>query len=175
MGRLADQIRQALDAFASSNLSPALIGGLALAAHNVIRATQDVDFLLDASEADRMHELLLGLGYHYIHRSEDAANYLRGDEGLELLYAYRPIARKLLEAAVARDTPMGRLRVISAEGLIAFKLQGYFNDPSRLRDLDDIRSLLKANHGWLDTAEIRRYFVMFEREGLFDELVAEIE
>lgn len=173
MSRLADQIKQAVAAFADCTIPPALIGGLALAAHNVVRATQDVDMLVDADDAEYLHETLLGLGYQCIHRSEDAANYLRGDEGLDLLYAHRPIARQLLQAADGRDSFMGRLRVISAEGLIAFKLQGFVNDPTRARDIDDIRSLLRANHATLDFDEIRRYFALFDREPLLDELLAQ--
>lgn len=101
-----------------------MIGGLALAAHNVVRATTDVAFLADADDGERLHALLLGLGYQCIHRSEDAANYLRDDEGLDLLYAHRPEARRLLAEAEERATGMGQLRVVSAEGLIGFKLQG---------------------------------------------------
>ena len=57
-------------------------------------------------------------------RSEDAANYVRGTEGLDLLYAHRPLARQLLQRATERDTPMGRLRVISVEGLISTAATG---------------------------------------------------
>ena len=174
MARLVDQIREVLAAFAGGKTPPALIGGLALAAHRVVRATQDVDFLVDADDADRLHGILLGLGYRCIHRSEDAANYLRGDEGLDLLYAHRPVARRLLDEAEERRTAMGTLRVISVEGLIAFKLQGHVNDPSRVRDLEDIRALLRANRESIDFDEVRRYFKLFDREGLLDELVAEI-
>jgi hypothetical protein len=174
MGRLVEQIREALAAFAGSKLPPALIGGLALAAYQVVRATQDVDFLADADEAGRLDGLLVGLGYRCIHRSEDAANYLRGDEGLDLLYAHRPVARRLLAEAEARVTPMGTLRVVSVEGLIAFKLQGHVNDPSRVRDLEDIRALIKANRQSIRFDEVRQYFQLFEREALLDELLAEI-
>ncbi|MDN5782083.1 MAG: nucleotidyltransferase family protein [Luteimonas sp.] len=174
MASLRDQIREALVAFTQLRVPPALIGGLALAAHGVVRATRDVDFLVDADDAERLHELLLGLGYHSIHRSEDAANYLRGEEGLDVLFAHRPIARQLLATADERDTPMGRLRVISAEGLVAFKLQGYINDPARTRDLDDIRALLRAHHQTLDREELRAYFRLFEREDLFDALIDEL-
>ena len=174
MARLVDQIREVLAAFAGGKTPPALIGGLALAAHRVVRATQDVDFLVDADDADRLHGILLGLGYRCLHRSEDAANYLRGDEGLDLLYAHRPVARRLLDEAEERRTAMGTLRVISVEGLIAFKLQGHVNDPSRVRDLEDIRALLQANRESIDFDEVRRYFKLFDREGLLDELVAEI-
>ena len=171
MPSLAAQIREALAAFADLRTPPALIGGLALAMHKVVRATRDVDFLVDGEDADRLHGLLLGLGYRCLHRSVDAANYLRGDEGLDVLFAHRPEARRLLASAKSWDTGLGRLRVIDAEGLIAFKLQALVNDPSRGRDLDDIRSLLRNNAGALDMARVRRYFAIFEREALLDELV----
>lgn len=174
MASLLEQIRESLVAFTRLRTPPALIGGLALAAHDVVRATRDVDFLVDADDADRLHGLLLELGYRCIHRSADAANYLRGEDGLDLLYAHRPIARQLLAAADERETPLGRLRVVSVEGLIAFKLQGYVNDPTRVRDLDDIRALLRAHHATLDHEETRKYFRLFEREALLEELIDEV-
>jgi len=173
MSRLVDQIKEALAAFGALQTQPALIGGLALAAHNVVRATQDVDFLADAADADRLHAVLLELRYDCVHRSEDAANYRRGDEGMDFIFAHRPASEKLLASAPLRDTSMGRLRVVSAEGLIGFKLQAWVNNPKRTQDLEDIRALLRANRGALDMEEIRQYFRLFEREAFLDELVAE--
>lgn len=175
MSRLVEQIKQAVAAFVVCNTPPALIGGLALAAHQVIRATRDVDFLADNDDAERLHESLLTLGYRCIHRSEDAANYVRDDEGLDLLYAHRPVARRLLVEAQQRETPMGTLRVISAEGLIGLKLQAFVNSPARGRDLDDIRALLRVQRGQLNMHEVRDYFALFDRMELLDELLAEIE
>lgn len=171
MSKLADQIREASACFPELGTPPALVGGLALAAHKVVRATRDVDFLVDAEDADRLHEFLVGLGYRCLHRSADAANYLRGSDGFDVLYAHRPEARRLLAEAETRETGLGRLRVVGAEGLIAFKLQALVNDPSRKRDLDDIRALLSNNMGALDMARVRRYFALFEREALLDELI----
>ena len=149
--------------------------GLALAAHNVVRATRDIDFLVDHTQADRLHGALLKLGYVCVYRSDDAANYLRGDEGIDFLYAHRPIARRLLDDSEVRETPMGQVRVLSAEGLIGFKLQGHVNDPRRSRDLDDIRALLRANRTTLNMAEVRGYFALFESESLLDEILRELE
>lgn len=174
MSRLADQLKQAVAAFAGIKNGPALIGGLALAAHDVVRATQDVDFLVDADDAEKIHDVLIGLGYECIHRSQDAANYVRGDEGLDLLYAHRPIARELLDHAATRDTAMGPLRVVSAEGLIGFKLQALVNAPERGRDRQDILDLLRAGRGRLDMQEVRRYFDMFDRAELLDEFLEEV-
>ena len=97
----------------------ALIGGLALTPYRVIRATRDVDFLTDQTSAD-------------------AGNYLRGDERVDFLYAHRPISRQLLGVAAMIGTPFGELRVVSAEGLIAFDAR----DPFEV--LDDPMSVVEA-------------------------------
>lgn len=157
--------------FARNGTEPALIGGLAVVAHQVVRATKDVDFLVEAEAADKVHVALLDLGYQCLYRSENAANYVRGMEGLDLLYAHRPLARRLLEQAAERETPMGRMRIISVEGLIGFKLQGYVNDATRIRDLDDIRALVKIHRASLNLDELREYFSLFNQRKLFDELL----
>ena len=172
MPNLAEQIREALSMFARNGTEPALIGGLAVVAHKVVRATKDVDFLVEAEAADKVHDALLNLGYQCLHRSEDAANYVRATEGLDLLYAHRPLARRLLSQAIVRDTPMGRLRVVSVEGLIGFKLQGYVNDATRLRDLDDIRALMRVHRASLDLHQLREYFALFNQQELLNDLIA---
>ena len=171
MAKLADQIREALAMFARSGTKPALIGGLAVVAHQVVRATKDVAFLVEAEAAGKVHDALLDLGYQCIYRSEEAANYVRTTEGLDLLFAHRPLARRLLAQASERETPMGRMRIISVEGLIGFKLQGFVNDASRTRDLDDIRALLKLHRNSLDMDELREYFALFNRPELLNELL----
>ncbi|MFC0717084.1 hypothetical protein [Luteimonas padinae] len=57
MPSLLDQIREALAVFARLRVPPAL----ALAAHDVVRATRGVHFLVDAGDAERLHGLLLEL------------------------------------------------------------------------------------------------------------------
>ncbi len=173
MSRLADQLKQAVAAFEACRTPPALIGGLALAAHAVVRATQDVDFLVDADDAQLVHDTLIALGYRCVHRSEDAANYLRDDQGLDLLFAHRPIARRLLNDAGELATALGRLHVISAEGLIGFKIQAFSNDPTRTRDLEDIRGLLRVQQERLNMQEVRDYFALFDKMALLDEILAE--
>ena len=170
--RLGRQITEVVAALERADAQAALIGGLALAPHGVVRATQDVDLLADASCADDLDRELTKLGYRCAHRSAEAANYLRGDERLDLLFASRPTARSLLDAAQPRATPFGVLRVISVEGLIAFKLQGFVNDPRRTQDLEDIRALMRANKATFDRDEVRRYFRLFDREAMFDELLS---
>lgn len=175
ISRLGRQISEVTASLRSIGASYALIGGLALASHKVIRATQDVDLLVDLDDADAIEAELEKLGYRCVHRSDDAANYLRNDERVDLLYAHRPIARRLLAGAKTLSTSLGDLRVISTEGLIGFKVPGLVNDPRRTQDLEDIRALLKANRKELDIEQVREYFRLFNREPLLDDLLREIK
>lgn len=138
--RLGRQLSEATAALQAADIEFALIGGLALAPHNVVRATQDVDLLVDLDQADVIESTLLALGYRCLHRSEDAANYQRGDERLDLLYAHRRIARRLLADAATLNTPFGALRAVSAEGLIGLKLQALVNDPGRTQERHSLMS-----------------------------------
>lgn len=169
--RLGAQLQEVLEALQRAKARHALIGGLALASHNVVRATQDIDLLVDLALADAVEAELVKLGYRQLHRSLDAANYQRNDERVDLLYAHRPLALRLLAEARQVQTSLGSIHVISAEGLIGFKLQGLVNDPRRTQDLEDIRALVKANRGRLNLQDIREYFRLFDRERLLDELL----
>jgi predicted nucleotidyltransferase len=174
LSRLGKQIAEVAAALNAIGARFALIGGLALASHKVVRATQDVDLLVEAENADAIDAELARIGYRCLHRSGDAANYARDDERVDFLYASRPIARRLLAGATELKTALGELRVVSAEGLIGFKLQGLVNDPRRTQDLEDIRALLRANRAALDIEELRGYFLLFDGEPLLDELLREI-
>jgi predicted nucleotidyltransferase len=173
LSRLAKQIAETVVALDAIDATFALIGGLALASHNVVRATQDVDLLVESQKADEIEVELRRLGYERLHRTTDAANYVRGDERLDLLYASRPIAKRLLAGAKRIETSLGALKVVSAEGLVGFKLQAFVNDPSRTQDVEDIRALVRANRSTLDIEELRGYFRLFERESLLDEILRE--
>ncbi|MCC6594670.1 MAG: hypothetical protein IT479_15515 [Xanthomonadales bacterium] len=170
---LGRQLEELLAILAAEAVPAALIGGLALAAHRVVRATLDVDLLVDASAAARLHERLLMESWECLHRSIDAANYVRGPERLDLLHAHRPIARELLAQAESRSILGHQARVIGLDGLIAFKLQALCNDPRRTQDLEDIRALVRANRERIAWSGLKRYFELFNRMDLHDELRAE--
>jgi len=125
--------------------------------------------------ADAIDAELVRLGYQRLHRSADAGNYVRKDERLDLLYAHRPTARRLLEEAPVAHTTLGNLPVVRAEGLIGFKLQALVNELRRTQDLEDIRALLRANRATLDMEQVRGYFRLFQRESQLDELLREID
>ena len=150
----------------------ALIGGMALSAHQLPRATQDIDFLLNRLDADIVDTLLISLGYQCIHRSEDAANYRRGGSAIDFIYAYRPRALALIETAQTRKIGTQSLNVVTVEGLIGLKLQALTNDPRRVQDLLDIRNLIEKHRAKLDLTQLYDYFLLFDKAALYDELIA---
>lgn len=172
--RLGRQLAEILGALKQTGVQCALVGGLALSPHKVVRATQDIDLLVDQAVADALHDEVTRLGYTCLHRSGEVANYQRNDERLDFLFAHRPVARRLLSQAKEVDSSFGTVRVVSGEGLIGLKLQGAVNDPRRTQDLEDIKALLRANRDTLNMAEVREYFKLFERESLLDELIKQI-
>jgi hypothetical protein len=169
--RLLMQLEEFNQRMQAINAHYALIGGLALSAHQLPRATQDIDFLVRKTDAERAHALVLELGYHCLHRSEDAANYRRGEQALDFIYAHRPRAVALIDSAQAHEIGTQRLPVVGVAGLIGLKLQAVTNDPSRTQDLIDIAALFCKHRATLDLIEVRDYFQLFDQTTLYDKLI----
>jgi predicted nucleotidyltransferase len=169
--RLGRQIEEIIASLSKVDARFALIGGLALASHKVIRATQDIDLLTDSEKAEDIDRELIAIGYRCLHRSPDAGNYLRGDERVDFIYASRPTARGLLASATSIQTAFGEVRVVSTEGLIGLKIQAFVNNPRRTQDLEDIKALIAANREALKMDEVREYFRLFNRETLLEEIL----
>jgi hypothetical protein len=127
------------------------------AASRLGRQLEEVNLLTDSEKAEDIDRVLIALGYHCLHRSADAGNYLRGDERVDFIYASRPAARGLLSNVTTVQTAFGEVRVVSTEGLIGLKLQGFVNNPRRTQDLEDIKALVAANRQALKMDEVREY------------------
>ena len=70
-----------------------LIGGFALPFYGVTRATGDVDFLVEGSGADSVHDALVAAGQICLNRTDDLANFdsTRPEiAAVDLLFARRP-------------------------------------------------------------------------------------
>lgn len=71
LSRLGRQIVEVTAALNVIGARFALIGGLALAPYKVVRATQDVDLLVQAENADAIDAAVAALGYRCLHRRTD--------------------------------------------------------------------------------------------------------
>ncbi len=137
----------------------ALIGGMALSLWGLNRATGDVDFMVDAAHREITEAALRNLGFTVFASTQEVLQ-LQGAGKVDILFAQRPISRKML--ADAKILPNMGLKYLLAEDLIGLKIQAYKNDRRReLQDKADIQNLMRKNPG-LDYNRIKQYADIFE-------------
>lgn len=129
----------------------AVIDGMALAMHGLVRPTQDVDLLMTREGLDRFHERLVGRGYVPLFskaqkRFRDAETNVvvevvtTGDypgDGREKPVAFPDPANV--------SVPLEDISVVRLETLIQLKLaSGLSAEHRRLRDLADVQLLIET-------------------------------
>ena len=173
--KLLSQVRETDTALKSANVGYMVVGGVAVNAHGVLRATHDLDVMVRAEDSDTLDGVLKTLGYRSVDRREDLAHYVRPDGlRLDVLFSRRPVSARLLKhPKYARYSDLD-IPIVSVEGLIGLKVQSFNDDPRRLRDLEDIMRLIKANRDKLDMTEVGEYFDLFGRRQLLDDVLRAI-
>ncbi|MEM9313786.1 MAG: hypothetical protein AAGA95_04105 [Pseudomonadota bacterium] len=146
----------------------ALIGGHAVNLYARPRATVDVDFLVAGNDAVCLRDALVEVGFEVLDWRDEIASFVRGPQRIDMIVAQGTLSQQFLaDAEVMAGAPCP---VVSAEALISLKLQAFNNDPRRLQDLVDIKSLVDCSGGSLDLTLLRSVFELFDRARLFDEL-----
>lgn len=166
--------------FEKEKIRVALIGGFALSVVGYVRATNDIDFLVDKDDTDRLKKILLAQGYELSYESGEVSTFVNPLMVLgrvDFLYAHRKYSKAMLERAKAHEIFNGKLKVkvVTPEDLIGLKVQSSSNDPSRYhQDMADIEHVLLANKGKLDIVLIREYFELFGRAVEFEKLLGKV-
>jgi len=169
-------LKHLLRLFNEESISYALIGGLALDIHGIIRTTQDIDFIVLLEDIDKIESFLLTHGYKRLFRNDDVANYASDNFELgrvDFLLVHRKYSQAMLKNAVSFDTKLSpyKLRVVRLEDLIGLKLQAYFNRKDRKTDdKKDIENIIKQFKSKLDYKKIEEYFSIFNAQGLLKKL-----
>jgi predicted nucleotidyltransferase len=167
---------QLLKRFHEYNIRYALIGGFALGAQGVSRATIDIDFLVDRDDMSRVHAILCEEGYERRYQSENVSMYispLKVFGEVDFLHAFREISVNMLQRAREMRIFDGSItvKVVEVEDLIGLKVQAMANDESRrTRDLADIESLIEMHQSLIDWDRVENYFSLFRFEDLFSQL-----
>ncbi len=155
---LRETLSQVHTALQNAGVDHALIGGMALSLWGLNRATGDVDFLVEASQRESVEIALHNLGFTVFASTQEVLQ-LQGAGKVDILFAQRPLSRKML--ADAKILPDMGLKYLLAEDLIGLKIQAYKNDPRReLQDKADIQNLMRKNPG-LDVNRIKQYADIF--------------
>lgn len=167
-----DEVLRTFSAFfESEGIRHALIGGLALRAWGHVRATQDVDFVVQQGDKERVLAFAESQGFETIYVSEGYSNHVRDDDRLDFMYVDAATAAQIFDAAQQRTVIDGvELPVAKPEHLSAMKAIAIKWNPRRgWRDVDDVLFLLRLPG--VDREFVRDYFV---RKGLL-EVFNEIE
>lgn len=168
-------IAKITDLFHKENVEFALIGGLALQAQGVTRATTDVEALILIKDREKVRSLMAKAGFEVFFESGEVMTFIDTEtksNRVDFLLAHRPYATTMLKRAepkkIFREVP---IKVARPEDLIGLKVQAYVNDPNRKdQDTADIRSLIRVHGTKLDWALLRDYFSLFNAEADLDRI-----
>ena len=135
--------------FARAKLRYAVAGGLAVGLHGHIRATQDMDFLMDEHDLPKASATLLRLGYRANSETREFARSglilqrffkrLAREEDLmlvDLLVPRTARMQRVLRQAISVPFGKGSIRVVAAPDLVAMKrLRGSATDKADIEFL----------------------------------------
>ena len=162
--------------FTARRVPYALIGGFALGALGIARATMDLDFLVSRDALPQVDDIMRRRGYRLRFRSENVSQFAADSASLgqvDFLHAFRRTSTGMLERAAEVTVFDGSLRVrtLRPDDLVGLKVQALANDPRReRRDVADIELLAERYSGGMDWERIREYFALFGRLDLYEEM-----
>ena len=172
--------KELLVRFNEQNIRFALIGGFALHVAGFTRATEDIDFIVEADDLGKVRDIMAQLGYELTHESAEFSNYWHpmGPLGcVDYLHAHRIYTRKMLSRA-NKHKILGNLEVpvLIPEDIIGLKVQSIVNNPARQSlDMADIEYLLRECSEQFDMNIVREYFHLFDRGNELDALLKRIK
>ena len=154
----------------------ALIGGFAMGIWGVVRATHDLDFLIDKKEAAHLKSTMVKLKYDVVFESENTIQFRSKDDAwgsLDFIYAFRQPAMEMLTRAVTKHVFGDKIKIqaLIPEDLIGLKLQALVNNPShKFHDMEDIKNLITVYGDKIDWGIVQGHFALFKEDGLFNKL-----
>lgn len=146
-----DTLRNLAFRLTQENIGYAIIGGMALAIHGLVRPTQDVDVLMTGEGLDRFHKHLVGRGY--VPLFPGARKHFRDTVTgvkVEVITAGeypgdgkpKPVVFPAPEDA---SVEVDGVRVVKLETIIELKLaSGLSAEHRTLRDLADVQMLIET-------------------------------
>lgn len=168
MIQLRKTLTTARDLLSREKIDYALIGGFALGAHGIHRATKDIDLLVDGVYAEKVKNLFTGCGFKIFNETKELIQ-MDGPGYLDIVFAHRPLSLEMLKNA-KNGVQLAGVPVVSRESLIGLKIQAYKNDPRReLQDKADIQALLRQDG--LDLKQVKLFADLFDAWKEIEELL----
>lgn len=161
-------VKALVEEFERCRIRYGVIGGFALGALGIPRATMDIDFLVHRDDLEALDQLLTGLGYRRHVRLENVSHYRHTEHAagsIDVIHAFRAFALGMLERATPHPIFNGTrtMRVLQPEDIIGLKVQAVANDPARqAQERADIEELMRRYGKQLDWKRIQEYYEVFE-------------
>jgi predicted nucleotidyltransferase len=155
--------------FEKEKIEYALMGGFAMGAIGVIRATADLDFVVNAKDLAKIEAIMEKYGYRCVYKSENISQYVSDIKifgEIDFLHAFRPVSAAMLKRAVTMPIIEGRhtIKVLKPEDIIGLKLQAAVNNPGRKnREYVDIAMIMEHYRQKLDWRLLGEYFRLFNK------------
>jgi hypothetical protein len=170
--RFDEVLRTFSEFFEREGIRYSLAGGLALLAWGHARTTNDVDFVVELANAQRVQTFAESLGYETTHASSGFSNHRHPDGGfgaVDFIYVTGTTADQVFDGATRRPAVGVDLPVTRPEHLIAMKVLAMKNRAMRvLVDAPDIGFLLSLPG--VDRAKVRDYFQQHGLLKIYDAL-----
>lgn len=155
-----------------------MIGGHAVNYYGYSRATQDIDFMITATQLPTVRDIMKKAGYTNISESENVTFFSRPDSlmRVDFLTVSADTMRQLLEGAVAVSYGGRDIRVPRLADLLAMKIFAVREGPPRrrTRDLQDVENLARENKIDIER-DLRPLCERFGNEGIYEELRDRLE
>ncbi len=152
-----------------------LIGGYAVMAHGFVRATDDLDLLVQRSRRDQWRQLLEGLGMS-VYREMPAFMQFNPAPGaglpVDLMFVADEVFERMqadAEQAVVEGVSLG---IVSLLHLIALKCHAIQHGQSRrcVKDTEDLIQLITLNGLNLNEPELRATILKHGNQELYEKL-----
>jgi len=165
-----------LSEFEKEEVGYALIGGFALGALGIMRATMDLDFLIKYSDYSKVGKIMKKYNYKCVFRTENVSQYVSDIKifgEIDFLHAFRKTSLSMLKRSRKLSVFEGkyRINVLTPEDIIGLKVQALVNDKTREpQEYVDIEAVMGHFKERLDWNLIEEYFFLFNKEDKFNEL-----
>lgn len=147
--RAAERLFEALE---ECGVPFVIAGALAANAHGHVRTTEDVDILVTPEGLSRFKERWLGLGWIEVFPGSKSVRDTEHNIRIDVLLAgdypgdgkAKPVC--FPDPKEAGEPDESGIPILKLEHLIELKLASGMTAPHRLRDLDDVMHLIRANN-----------------------------
>jgi predicted nucleotidyltransferase len=152
-----------------------IIGGYAVFAHGYLRATDDLDLIVQRGRRAQLGKLMGDLGMTV---KNDAANFVQFDPrdeagmDVDLMFVSEEVFSQLELASVEAKVEGTQVRVVSLLHLIALKCHALQHSKSirRLKDMDDLIQLILINQLDLQEPELRAIILKHGNAEIYENL-----